>query len=206
MEHKDIPDAYLHEVKGAASATAGKVLTATGLGTATFQTPTVYSNVEIGWYDYNDLATTSSPIALSVAGTYYDLTNDKAGAYTQIAYGLVGVTDIWNSGTSRFDWSGLTVGDVLCMRVDLTVTTGSANTAIDLALEMAIGDALNFDIPVVIQKNFKTAGTYRVIGEVSFYIGSTAVKNSPAKLKIKADSTGASVVVNGWYTSIAKRG
>lgn len=38
MQHKDIPDANLHETKGAASATLGQFLVAQGDGTAEFQT------------------------------------------------------------------------------------------------------------------------------------------------------------------------
>lgn len=37
LSHKDIPDALLHEVKGASTAAAGTVLTATGTGSTTFQ-------------------------------------------------------------------------------------------------------------------------------------------------------------------------
>ena len=37
--HATQTDPYLHECKGASTATAGQVLTATGSGTATFQTP-----------------------------------------------------------------------------------------------------------------------------------------------------------------------
>ncbi len=37
--HSTLTDPALHEAKGASTATAGQVLTATGLGTATFQTP-----------------------------------------------------------------------------------------------------------------------------------------------------------------------
>ena len=36
MEHKDIPDAQLHQIKGAASAPSGQVPIATGSGTAAF--------------------------------------------------------------------------------------------------------------------------------------------------------------------------
>ena len=36
MEHKDIPDAQLHQIKGAASASSGQVPIATGSGTAAF--------------------------------------------------------------------------------------------------------------------------------------------------------------------------
>lgn len=41
ISHANVPEAYLHETKGASTATAGQVLTATGAGTATFQTPAV---------------------------------------------------------------------------------------------------------------------------------------------------------------------
>ena len=36
MEHKDIPDAQLHQIKGAVSASSGQVPIATGSGTAVF--------------------------------------------------------------------------------------------------------------------------------------------------------------------------
>jgi len=39
--HATQTDPYLHEAKGATTATAGQVLTATGSGTATFQSPSV---------------------------------------------------------------------------------------------------------------------------------------------------------------------
>ena len=39
--HATQTDPYLHEAKGAVAATVGQVLTATGSGTATFQSPTV---------------------------------------------------------------------------------------------------------------------------------------------------------------------
>ena len=90
IQHRDIPEAQLHEVKGASTSTVGQVLTSTG-GAATFQTPSTApaaGTVSQGVYDYNDLATTSTPIPLTLAGTWYDLTNDGAGAFTNKTYAL----------------------------------------------------------------------------------------------------------------------
>lgn len=203
-EHKDITDPNIHEVKGAAAAIAGQLLTATGSGTATFQTP-AFSLVKVGWYDYNDVATQTTPIALSVAGTKYDLTNDTLGANTQIGFGLPGVTNIWNAGTSRFNFSGLTIGDTADMRVDLVYTTTGANTAVSLELELGVGQPGAFAVPFIVQQNFKTAGTYQVVQNRSFYIGNALVRDNPARLRISADSTGSSIKVNGWFTRIIKR-
>lgn len=203
-EHKDITDPNIHETKGAAAAVAGQLLTATGSGTATFQTP-AFSLVKVGWYDYNDLATQTTPIALSVAGTKYDLTNDKLGPNTNIGFGLSGVTDIWNSGTNRFDFTGLTIGDTVDMRTDVLYTTTAVNTAVSLELELGTGTGSAFAVPFAIQQNFKTAGTYQIVINRSFYIGSSLVKDNPARLRIFADTTGSSVKVNGWFTRILKR-
>lgn len=204
VEHVSITDPNIHETKGAAAATAGQVLIATGAGTATFQNPP-FSKVKMGWYDYNDTATTGTPIAISLANTYYDLTNNTLGPNTQTAYGIPGVTSIWNSGTNRFNFSGFSIGDTIDLRVDLSVITTSANTAVDVALEVGVGQPGAFLIPITIGENFKTAGTYRLVDNRSFYLGSSLTKDNPARLRIKADGTGASVVVNGWFTRIITR-
>lgn len=199
--HSTLTGADLHETKGASTATSGQVLIATGLGTATFQTPP-YSMVQVGWYDYNDLATQTTPIALSVAATKYDLTNDTLGPATQISFGLDGVTNVWDSGTSRFDFTGLNIGDTADIRVDLLYTTTVANTAVTLELELAVGTGSAVMIPLISAQNFKTAGTYQLVQNRSFYIGGAVYRDNPARLRISADATGSTVKVNGWFTRI----
>ncbi len=204
VEHVSITDPNIHETKGASTASIGQILTANGLGQAIFETPT-FTKVKMGWYDYNDTATTTTPIALSVAGTYYDLTNDKLGTNTQIVYGIPGVTNVWNSGTNRFDFTGFSIGDTVDLRVDLNYVTTVANTAIDVVLEVGVGQPGAFLIPLVIGQNIKSASTTRIVNNRSFYLGSALVKDNPARLRVRADGTGSSVVVNGWFTRIITR-
>lgn len=206
MEHKDITDPNIHEVKGASTALAGQILTATGSGTATFQNFPTVSMVEVGWYDYNDTATTTTPIALTTAGTYYDLTNNGLGPNTKTIYGIAGISNIFNTSTNRFDFSGLELGDVLDIRVDISVTTSSANTAVDVVLELATGTGTPVNIPLISPTNIKTSSTLQILSERSFYLGSLLTKDSPAKLKVRADTAGATVKVNGWYVRVIKRG
>ena len=204
VEHVSITDPNIHEAKGASTATSGQILTANGSGQALFVTPT-FTSVDMGWYDYNDTATTGTPIALTAAGTYYDLTNNGLGVNTQIGYGLSGVTNLWNTSTNRFDFTNLAVGDTVDLRVDLTYTTASVNTAIDIVLEIGVGQPEAFLIPLLISNNFKTAGTHRVIAEKPFYIGSSLTKDNPARVRAKADGTGSTVIVNGWFARVITR-
>ena len=199
MEHKDIPDAQLHEVKGAASAPIGRVLSANGDGTATFKS-------KIGWWDYNDTATAGTPIALTLANTYYDLTNNALGANTNTAYRLSTVANIWNTGTNRFDFTGLALGDVVEVRIDIDVTTTSANTAIRVDLELGVGQPGAFILPIVLPINIKTASTNKIVMSRKFYVGSSLIKDNPARIRAQADTTGATVRVNGWFVDVVKWG
>jgi hypothetical protein len=200
IEHKNIPDAQLHEVKGAASATSGQVLMATGSGTATFQT----LNKHMGWWDYEDTATSSAPIALTVASTYYDLTNNGLGPNTTSTYALAGLPAIWNTATNRLNLSGLTIGDTVDIRVDLSLTTSGTNHQAEVALEFGVGTGSEYKL-LLNRDLHKTADTYNVVAYGSFYIGNALTKDNPARIVAKSDSTGDTVVVNGWYIRVNKR-
>lgn len=205
IEHRNITDPNIHEAKGAATALLGQLLTGNGDGTATFQTPTPIPTIEMGWYDYNDLATQTTPIALSVAGTKYDLTNDGLGPNTQTTYGIDGIPNIWDVGTSRFLLSGLDIGDTAEIRADITYTTTSANTAIQLELEFAVGTGSAFTVVLLPSLNIKSASSIQIVHERGFYIGSAVVRDNPCRIRAVADSTGSTIKVNGWYTRVIKR-
>jgi len=204
MEHSVITDPDIHEPKGASTATVGQILVANGDGTTSW-VASPFSTVQVGWYDYDDSATVGAPIALTTPGTYYDLTNDGLGVNTQLSYALSDSPNIYDTTTQRFDFSNLAVGDTLEVRADVLVTTTNANTAISLVLELNTGTGSVFNIPVLVAANIKTASTVNFVHERSFYIGSESVRTSPGRLRMTADTAGATVVVNGWYVRVIKR-
>ena len=203
MQHKDIPDAQLHEVKGAATASAGQILTATGAGIATFQTP-LFTKARVGFWDYNDTATSTTPIALTAANTEYQLTNNGAGVYTNTAYALPGITNIYNTATNYFNFSSLKLGDTVDIRVEFEVTTGSASNEIGLLMELGIGTT-PYKL-VVDRQYFKSASTNKVVANAHIYIGNNDTKDGLARFLIKNDSTGATVKVAGWYIRVLTNG
>ena len=199
-EHVSITDPEIHEPKGITSALADSVYRADGVGSGSWVQPT-----KVGWWDYNDLTTASTPIPLTAAATWYDLTNDGAGTLTSTAYRPTGFGDIWDTSTNRFTFSDLSPGDMVDIRLDVEFTTSSANTAVDLALELGLG-ASPYDLLIISQKNYKTSGTYQEVVWFGFYIGDANTADNPGKVKAMADATGATVKVNGWYIRPVTRG
>lgn len=154
-------------------------------------------DTKMGWIDYNDVGTTSSPIALTLAGTFYKLTNDGAGAFSNNTYKIAANGEIWNTTTDTFDFSDLSLGDTVDFRVDFSVTTGGANRDISTRMALAQGGTpytLNLD-----RQSYKVNSTYQITRWYSIYMGDTNTLNNGGHFEVSSDGSGATVVVNGWY-------
>lgn len=218
-EHVTLTDPNLHEPKGASTATSNETYVSDGLGSGAWAEPELkgassatldqvyvsdgagagsFKNLYTsGWEDYDDAATSGTPIALTLAATEYKLTNDGLGPVTDVTYRLPGNTAIWDTSTNQFDFSSLNVGDFVTLRVDITPTTGGANHELTLRMNFAIGGAIPFSL--LIQKNnIKTASTSQITRYFSFFIGGTDVRDNPAELTMECSNTGATVIVQGW--------
>lgn len=164
----------------------------------------LYNEVKVGVYDYNDLATATTPISIAVADTYYPLTNDALGSFTNKTYALPSVPDVWDTGTQAFDFTDLVLGDTVDIRLDIIVTSSANNQDFTVVLFIADGTGGQYEIPFIVERNFKTAGTRQIIEFNGIYMGDTNTLNNPARFKIRSSNTG-SVVVNGWYARVVKR-
>jgi hypothetical protein len=153
------------------------------------------------FYDYADLATQSTALSLT-ASTWTDLPNDGAGSGTTTTFKLPGVNDVWDTTDDELDLSGLTIGDTVDVRVDIEVTTTSANQIVNLRLNFNNGGTA-FQLPFY-QNGFKTAASHPIVQTVPFYIGAASVKDNPITIQIESDDT-ASVVINGWMIRVLPR-
>lgn len=156
------------------------------------------TGLRIGLVDYNDLATQTTPINF-VASTPIVLTNDKLGPDTNESYLPSGVTSIFSS--NQFDWSELDIGDMVDIRLDVEVTTNSANQDVIIELFMNVGVS---EYPILFtDTTFKTAGVHHINRFNGIYMGNNATLTGAAELRLTSDG-GGSVVVNGWYCKIIK--
>lgn len=159
------------------------------------------SSVIVGIYDWNDTGTASSPVSLT-AGTPAKMTNNGLGSFTNLTYGIPGVTP-FDTSTSEFDFTDLALGDSVDIRVDITVTTTSANEIVDIDFSLGEG-ASPYTIPIM-SREFRYAGPHRIVAWSSIYMGDTTTRDNPATITVTGDNTGSTVVNNGWYVRVLPR-
>jgi hypothetical protein len=151
--------------------------------------------VRMGMLDYNDLATATTPISVPGTSTFIDIPNDGAGPNTNKLFKVDGVTDLWNAGTGLFDWSDLTLGDQVNIRLDLEVTTSSPNQTVIVRLLVAVGGS-PYNL-LYAEQNFKDTGPHEINRFSMIYMGDTNTINNGAKFQISSDAT-ADLEVRGW--------
>lgn len=157
-----------------------------------------------GLFDYNDAATASSPISITGGGGSVALTNDELGSFTNKLFPPVGVADVWDESTDLFDWSDLKLGDMVDIRIDVDVITTSVNTEIKIDLHLGTGGS-SYTIPWMLETNYKNTGTHKVNRYNGIYMGDTNTLDNGGQFKMSSDKD-CTVIVNGWYCKIIKRG
>ena len=160
-------------------------------------------NARTGWADYNDLASASSPVIVTQAGSPVVLPNDALGPQTIDTYLPVGVSSIWD-GVDSFDWSQLPMGAIIDIRLDIELITTSVNTQIEVDLHLGTG-AGSYIIPFIPETNFKDTTSHKVDTYHGIYLGDANTRDNGGQFKIVTDKD-CSIIVNGWYCKILLRG
>ena len=153
----------------------------------------------IGFVDYNDLATATTPISVT-ANTWTKLTNDTAGPFTKTDAFPSGITTLWNATNNQIDLSQCPLKTMVNARYDIVVTTTAANQVVEMAVYLGIGSPSAYSTQRFIQQ-FKTAGSYNVAPFGGSYVGTNDIKNYPAEIRVRSDAA-CTVKVNGWYFQI----
>ena len=150
----------------------------------------------IGWADYNDTLTATTPISPTI-NVFTKLTNNGLGSNTNTSQLPTGITSLWNAVTNQIDLSQMAINSMVNARYDISITTTAANQSVFLSVFLGIGSPSAYESPKD-YKQFKTAGTYHITVWSGSYIGSSDIKNFPAEIRIKSDAA-CTVKVNGWY-------
>lgn len=163
--------------------------------------PSLYSAV--GHFHYADLATQTTPLSV-VANVAKKLTNDTLGANTELDFAPYAVPTVWDDIQNSFNFSNLDLGDSASLRLDLAITTTSANQTIQLYLKFGVGTASEYDL-LIDSWNEKSTVTFKhFLKTIDFSIDNQDWKSAPAELFILSDAN-ASVKVNGFYVPIIRK-
>ena len=156
----------------------------------------------VGYFDYNDLITQTTPLT-AVTNTPLKLTNDSEGANTSTDQNPYGVSYVWDSTTNQFNFSELSVGDTIDVRVHVQVTTTTSNQKVDIKAKFGIGSVSQFE-NAIYENVFKSSGLHEISFVAPFYMGSTYITDYPAELYLTTDAS-ATVKVDGWYVRILRK-
>lgn len=157
-------------------------------------------NVEYGLYSYEDNQSSQS----LTSGTFSDLSNNGAGVNTY-KDPIDGISDTYDISTDRFDFSGLSVGDIVDIGLNAEITTASAGEVFDGVLVLAVGSGNEIRRTFFSSKYFKDAGTYAISEFEEFFVSSNIIKDNPAKIEVKT-SGNSSIDVKSFTIKIIKRG
>lgn len=188
IAHKDIPDAQLHEPKGAATAGLNTLYIATGTGSGAWAKTTEKivdrtdktKNV-FGWNDIADsLYTSGSPLAIA-SGVRTKLTNN--GAAVQSDTSRLGA--VWNTGTNAFVIDDLNA--VYSIRVAMKVkAAAAAGTPYTLKTEL---ESSSGSLIFVSRDTYLKGGSYENAASfvTDFYMGS-AINASSISIYLTPDT------------------
>jgi len=166
------------------------------------ETPETYLN-SVGTFHYADDATNTTPLVL-VSDIPTLLTNDANGEYTALTNAPYGVSSVWDSSLNQFDFSQLSIGDTLDLRIDIKITTTTANQRVLLDATFGAGSTKEFSLNIA-NRLIKSAVTdIETVFNVPFDLAYEEIRDYPTKLHVTSDASG-SIKVSGWYISIIRK-
>ena len=153
------------------------------------------------WFDASDAGTTSTPITHGAGSATTFLTNDGA-ASTTTSYNPNTNAALWNTGTNKFDFSSLKIGDTIEFRIDISIANGAAQE-INIVMDLAEGTAAPYSLNVN-HTYFKTASAGdQITAMFRVYIGNEETRTGSARFRLTSIAA-TTIVVNGWFYQITE--
>ena len=142
-----------------------------------------------GVLDYNDTATTTTPIALA-ADTWTTITNDGLGSFTNKNYKPYEVTELMNS-SGQIDCSELQLGSGIFIRNDYQVSPNIDGALLEFRYVLGTG-AGEYTLEKIENRLDDGAGKYYRNSLVSDYIymGDSNTRDNPITLQVRLSCAG----------------
>lgn len=144
-------------------------------------------NISSGFWNYNDTATATVPISITSASqaTPLKLTNNALGSFTNESNAPSGMGSVWDSSLNEFDLSAFDYRDTIFFRLNILVTTATANQLVKVNLRLAVGGfsyLISFG-----EYQFKAAGAHRIDVTNMIFGGDDNTLTNPAYFEISSD-------------------
>ena len=154
--------------------------------------------------DYNDSATAITPITLS-SGVWTDITNNGGGGFTNTDYLPEDITRLLDPSTGYLDFSDLTMGSYVLIRLDFNVTQVTNNNLLKCRLVCAAGDPIEYTLNVFEKRLDNGTGSSYQSDHGSFilYMGNQETIDNPCKIQAMLEGSG--TLVNNGVAMVVNR-
>jgi hypothetical protein len=149
-----------------------------------------------GWADYNNSSTILQEIV--GGGSWTQLTNDGAGAYTNTNYKPYYLTSLWSD--NAVDLTDIPEGTLMTLRFDITLSILSNNTDVKFRVKFKNSEGTEVYTHLFDFRAFKSTGSLSGVNLYEFYVGSD-ILNGSAELEISCDKD-IEATLNGILISI----
>ena len=170
----------------------------------------------IGWQDYADTATATTPLQITSAiGGTIQLTNNASGVLTDgntsvnAITTVSGVNDLYNSSNNYVEYNatGIETNDVILFRTHIKVTPNTVPCDVDLKFtfydDVAGGGTEQFSLLKSVKTISANAGTQvDIIDQINYFIGASIV-NGSSKIEV-ITTAAADIEVVGYNINIIK--
>lgn len=188
IQHRDIPDAQLHEPKGIASALDKQVYVATGSGSGTWKKITEsdinYSDKtknQFGWNDVSDNQyTTGSPLAIA-ASTRTLLPNNGLASQTDISR----LGPIWDAVNKQFIVNDL--NSVYIVRTNCRIKAAAA-AGTPYVVKFEIESSNGPTVISAVDYTIKGGSYENAIAHTALLYSGAFINNQPLKVYVTADT------------------
>ena len=157
-----------------------------------------------GWANYSDVTTATTPISVTGGSTWYKITNDAAGAFTTEDYLPEGVTSLWDEVNGQFDFTELSLGDMINLNMLAEITTSSVDQEVFYRFSTGIGSSTPFIVPAPYAQ-YKAVGTYSVSINVHLPVQIADFRDYPTEVQINSGND-CTFKVTGFYIEVLLRG
>ena len=143
-----------------------------------------------GFLDYNDAATSVSPIALA-SGVWTDVPNDGAGPFSNSTHKPVGITTLMDTSTGAVDPRELSLGDTLLIRNDFSVNPNTNNALLEFRYELGNGVGL-YTLRTNLGRLDDGSGKYYrySLKPDLIYMGDTNTRDNLIRLQVRLSTDG----------------
>lgn len=156
----------------------------------------------VGSFRYQDLSSQITPVSI-IASTDTLIANDTEGDKTNLSNSPYGVSTVYLETENAFDFSSLSIGDTIDLRIDLTIETTIANQIFKLFARTATS-SINEEDKYFAFEQIKSIGTNSFSFSIPFDIANGDIQNNPAQIFINSDAS-ASISNINYYVEVIRK-